>query len=71
MTTHQAKKLVKSWLENNVKDTTFKLTARTVDFTDLARGGCIFVKVHGWKPNPLWFNLQNIAKENGFRVEAK
>jgi hypothetical protein len=47
-----------------------KLTARTVGFSDLARGQAIFVKVHGWKPNPAWDELRAIAAENGFRIEA-
>lgn len=46
-----------------------KLTARTVDFTDLARARCVFVKIHGWQPNPAWTELRQIAVDNGFRIE--
>jgi hypothetical protein len=48
----------------------FKLTARTVDFTDLARCSVIFVQVRGWEPNPLWNELKTLAKTNGFCVES-
>jgi hypothetical protein len=47
-----------------------KLTARKVDFTDLARASCIFVKIHGWQPNPAWDELKAIAVANGFRIET-
>jgi hypothetical protein len=47
-----------------------KVTAKTIDFTDLARASMIFVKIHGWKPNPLMGELEKVAKENGFRVDA-
>ena len=47
-----------------------KLTARTVSFSDLARGQCIFVRIHNWQPNPLFEELRKAAVTNGFRVEA-
>lgn len=45
-----------------------KLTARTVYFTDLARGSCVFVKIHGWKPSPLFGELSHFAAVHGFRI---
>ena len=47
-----------------------KLTARTVNFTDLARASCIFVKIHGWQPNPVWVELKRIAVAHGFHIET-
>jgi hypothetical protein len=26
------------------------------------------VKINGWKPSPLWDDLQKTAKENGFLI---
>ena len=48
----------------------YRLTARTVYFTDLARGSGLFVKIHGWQPNPWWDELRAIAVEAGFRIET-
>lgn len=64
-----AKKITKKFLEENNLQYT-KLTGKTVDFTDLARVRIIFVKVHGWKPDPQWAELKQLAIDNGFRVEA-
>jgi hypothetical protein len=48
-----------------------KLTAKTVGFQDLARANCIFVKVHGvTEPNPLFGQIEDMAKANGFRVQT-
>jgi len=69
MTTSQAKTIIKQAIESRGLQFA-KLTAKTVDFTDLARCSRIFVKVHGWQPNPAWSDLQAIAKTNGFCVEA-
>ena len=46
-----------------------KLSARTIDFSDLASAQCIFVKIHGWQPNPAWSELRKIAVKYGFRIE--
>lgn len=71
MTPSKAKAITLQALSELGFDTSaFQLRARTVDFMDLARGGCIFVRVIGWKPNPLWLSLRQIAKDNGFRVET-
>ena len=69
MKANEAKKIIKQALEerNLPYD---KLTAETMDFTDLARSQCIFVKIHGWKPNPLWAELKQIASYHDFRVIA-
>jgi hypothetical protein len=48
-----------------------KLTARTIDFSDLARATCVFVKIYGWQPNPVWSELRAVAVQNGFRIEAQ
>jgi len=47
-----------------------KLTAKAVDFSDLGRESCIFVKVHGWEPNPVWDELKAVAVANGFRIRS-
>jgi hypothetical protein len=68
MTPNEAKAVVRNFLTaNNLPFV--KLSARTVGFTDLARGECLFVTVHGWKPNPLWNDLKALAKENGFCIQ--
>ncbi len=67
MTPAEAKKIVKAKLSEFGKE--HKVTARTIGFVDLARDSCIFVKVHGWKPDPAWNELDRLAREHGFRVE--
>ena len=47
-----------------------RLTARTIDFTDLARARRVFVCVHGWKPSPAFDDLRLFARPHGFCVEA-
>src|SRR6266446_460311 len=37
-----------------------KLAAQTVHFTDFARTSRIFVKIHGWQPNPVWGELKGL-----------
>ena len=69
MNTRKAKQIIADKLaELNLSYT--KLTAKTVSFSDLARTGCIFVKIHGWKPNPAFSELKELAIANGFRVET-
>lgn len=46
-----------------------KLSARTVGFSDLGRGDSVFVKVHGWTPDPAAGELRAHAHANGFCVE--
>jgi hypothetical protein len=70
ITTHQAKKIIKEALDQEGLPY-IKLTARTVDFTDLARVRYIFVRVHGWEPNPAGSVLKQLAVDNGFRVEFR
>ena len=69
MTPAKAKKVLKAYLEEKGLFFT-KLTARTVSFVDLARDRRIFVKVHGWKGNVAWTGVQQVARANGFCVEA-
>lgn len=68
MTPHAAKKIIQAALDSMHLPYT-KLTARTIGFSDLARGSCIFVKVHGWQPGDGWTRLKDIARENGFCIE--
>jgi len=69
MDIRQAKLLVKDYMDkNNIPYT--NITGRTVDFTDLARARVVFVKIHGWQPCPALIGIQQMAKENGFRVET-
>lgn len=67
--THEAKKIIKAELERRKIPYT-KLTARTINFQDLARVNCIFVKIHGWQANPVYEELSKVAVENGFRIET-
>ena len=69
MTPTQAKKLIQAELVSRSLPFT-KLTARTISFADLARAECIFVTIHGWRPNPQWESLRQLAVANGFRIEA-
>lgn len=49
-----------------------KLSARSVNFSDLARAECVFVKAHGAKPLGIYgaFDLAKAqAKDHGFRIE--
>ena len=68
VTTNEAKKLLKGELERRGLRFT-KLTARTISFSDLARGSGVFVKVHGWESNPEWNGLKAFAREHGFFIE--
>lgn len=64
-----AKKIIKAALEE--RGLPFeKLTARTVDFTDLAGAKCVFVKIHGWNPDPRWEELKAVARMHGFRLQS-
>ena len=67
MTNNEAKKIIAARL-NELCLPDYKLTAKTIDFTDLARSSKLFVKIHGWKPASLWDELQKTAKENGFLI---
>jgi len=69
MTTNEAKAIIKRELvARNLPFT--KLTAKTVDFTDLARARVVFVKIHGWdQSSPVWDELKKIAVQNGFRIQ--
>lgn len=69
MTPNDAKRIVKQWLEANGKPA-YRLTARTISFSDLTRSSSIFVTVHGWHPDPSWNDLKSLAHQNGFCVEA-
>jgi len=68
MTNNAAKKIIAEKLAS-LELPAYKLTAKTIDFTDLARASKLFIKIHGWKPSPLWDDLQKVAKENGFLIQ--
>lgn len=69
VTPGQAKKIVEGFLRNRGLPYA-RLTARTVGFSDLARGSKLFVKIHGWKPSPEFKNLEALAHQHGFIVEG-
>jgi hypothetical protein len=69
MSPSQAKKIIQAELEKHNLPYE-KLTARTISFSDLARASCVFVKIHGWQPNPAWEELRAVAVANGFRIES-
>ena len=68
-TTHKAKKILKTELDRLGLGYD-KLTARTVNFSDLARSSAVFVRIHEWKPGPAWSQLQAVAKSHGFFIET-
>jgi hypothetical protein len=68
ITGNKAKKIIADKLET-LGLPQYKLTAKTIDFTDLARASKLFVKINGWKPSPLWSDLQETAKANGFLIQ--
>lgn len=69
VTVSGAKKLIKSALFARGLEN--KLTAKTIDFSDLTRASCVFVIVHGWRPDPLAADLEKLAREHRFRVTFK
>lgn len=68
MNTIQAKKEVAAMLAD-LDLPPHRLTARTVDFTDLARERVVFVTIHNWSPNPKASILDAVAREMGFRIQ--
>ena len=70
MTIPDAKRIIKSTLDASAVAYT-KLTAKTVDFGDLARDGKLFVTVHGWTPNPFADDLKKLARQHGFVVNFR
>lgn len=70
MSANEAKKIIKKYLDENGIAYT-KLTAKTVGFSDLARGSCIFVYIYGWKPDPVANDIKRLAKDSGFCVDFR
>jgi hypothetical protein len=70
VSTHEAKKITREALDRLALPYT-RLSARTVDFTDLARASAVFVTVHGWQPSPRWEELKADTKGKGFILEAR
>jgi hypothetical protein len=78
VTIRQAKAIIKDELDL-LHLSYSKLTAKTVDFSDLARRDrhalldccteCVFVKIHGFPPNAVWDDLKALAKQNGFCIQ--
>jgi hypothetical protein len=64
MNTSEAKRIIRNELAK--RGLSNKLTAKTFQTLD----GLIFVKIHEWKPDPVWEELSGVAKINGFRLEA-
>ena len=71
MTTHQAKKIVKTYLDGHLVRHD-KLTAQTVGFSGFGLDDQIFVEVHGnWNGTLMeWEVLKALAKANDFCVEG-
>lgn len=69
MTPNRAKALLKSELDRLGLPYT-KLTAKTVNFLDLARADAILVRIVGWQPNPCFDDIKKFGKEHGFIVES-
>lgn len=63
----QAKKIIGKYLKEHGLSN--KLTAKTVNFVDLARDKCVFVEIHNWQPGPMANELIHLARTNGFCVE--
>ena len=68
MTPRQAKTILNAELDRLGLD--YKLSARTVYFSSLARTSAVFVRVHGWRPGPAWSQLQAVAESHDFFVES-
>ena len=68
MSATQAKRIIENELISRKLAYT-KLTARTIGFSDLARGNKLFVKIHGWQPNPQWDELKTVARKYAFCIE--
>jgi len=47
-----------------------KLTAKTTSFSSLGYGSGLFVKIHGWKPNPALGVVEEALKGSGIIVQA-
>lgn len=75
LTARQARKLIMDELEqlrsSGLSIPYDKVTAKTVDFSDLARAKCVFVTVHGWKPNRSFEYLKAFAIRHGFRLQVE
>lgn len=70
MTTREAKRIVATFLKERGMPFS-KLTAKSVDFSDLARDSCIFVTVHGGRLSGAgWADLRVLAKSHDFCVES-
>ncbi len=74
VTAYSAKKLLGAFLATQDGITYTKLTAKTVDFPDLARKrdgttDALFVKVHGWTPHPAADAVKTFGKQHGFIVQ--
>lgn len=69
LTPAQAKKVVSDFLQS--KGLNNKLKAKTIGFQDLARADMVFVQVLDWSPSPIAQELEDLARQKGFRVQFK
>ena len=68
MKANEAKKIIKQYLDGgNIPYT--KLTARTIDFTDLMRAKRIFVKIYGWIPGEYYVGVKTFARHKNISLE--
>ncbi len=73
----EAKKLMAAELQR-LDVPYFRLSARTINFSDLARSSCVFVTIHGFlfsqrmdtSSHEVWQELKDFAVKHGFRIEA-
>ena len=67
VTTSKAKQILSAELQRLGR--TYRLTARTISFEDLARAEMVFVTVHAWDgPPEMAAHLKKLASLSGFRV---
>jgi hypothetical protein len=52
---------------NDVTGKSYRLTSKTISFSDLARGSAIFITIHGWDNGAMFTNeLEAAAHKAGF-----
>ena len=68
-TVFDVKRKARKYLEVLTGKTDWKLTAKTVGFSDLMRGEKLFIRIHDWNPKEFGQyvkELQNLARKDGF-----
>jgi hypothetical protein len=52
---------------NDVTGKSYRLTSKTISFSDLARGSAVFVTIHGWDNGANFIDeLKSLAHKAGF-----